>query len=676
LEYLRDYRMPLNNNQSYRVHYTDENREICEAIGIELASTPRYIDFTIIGRKKTGTIWSLELAEESNKKLEESFEEAKCWWKISDNETGVAEILSVIQDKSTINIRFSTSDPPEVLKMIRIYPPIYLEKLLQLWKTNALSNRFLKSLEFNRRFPYNKKSALKTFRFPILRTKQKEAFRLTGWESGFLWGPPGTGKTFTLGTMIAQYILQFPEKKVLLLSTTNNAVDHSLLAVDSALEKIGYSENRLRKSCLRIGNHYLAKNYEKRKHLLPIKDELMLQMLVELEKEKPEKDDVIAYSNWKNNVRIIREKIKNKTTDTLKKAKVAAMTTTFAVFQYDLLEEFAYDLVVFDEVSQVGLAHSLPLSFLGRKVIYAGDFKQLAPIVKSSSKLSHKWLGCSVFDEVNKKEKWFCRLDEQSRMSKHICNLISNAFYEGKLRVSDDAKKSKEWLKERTLYNNKHLSNKEVSFIINEEDGIWSKKYKGPIRFTSAEKIKNIISELVKEIPVEKILILTPFHAQRILINQLLRKEKIKGINVSTVHKAQGSERHTILFDPVDGGNRFLAGNIKRSQQLVNVALSRAKARLVVFVSNGDLKNEVLDSLYFCYCSLINPIPNFIPIQTFVKNNNFTKNLFNQYININGIDTYIESVTESKILVREYYSGIKKLFLKDIVIEICNKINH
>jgi len=655
---------------SFRERKEIENREIIEAINVELSATPRFLDFIIISKRKIGHIWSLELKEESGKRLEDSFEESKCWWRISDNETGVAEVLSVILEKSTINIRFYTAEPPDVLKYIRIYPPIYFEKLKQLWETNALSNRFINSIQFNQKFPYNNKFSLNSENFPTLRKMQREAFKLTGWETGFLWGPPGTGKTFTLAAMLAQYILQFPRNKVLLLSTTNNAVDHSLIALDSALENQGHSPSGLRKKCLRIGNHYLAKNYENRKHLLPVKNDNFLKLLVQLEKEKPDKEDVINYSRWKNSISNIRNKIKSRTVIVLKDAKVAAMTTTFAVFQYNLLEDFSYDLVVFDEVSQVGLAHSLPLAFLGRKKIYTGDFMQLSPIVKSSLKISQKWLGKSVFDKIKKDEKWFCRLEEQSRMSNNICNLVSNAYYNGNLRVADDVKKKDDWFKERNLNKVNFLSDDEVTFIINEEDGIWSQKYKGPIRFTSAEKIKNIIIELLKNINADKILVLTPFHAQRVLINQMLRKEKIKGIDVSTVHKAQGSERHTIIFDPVDGGNQFLAGNKRRSQQLVNVAISRAKARLIIFLSDGDLENEIFNSLYFCYLASKNPNIDFIPICNFINNNKILKNIEQKYVNINGIETFVIQISESRLVAYEYSSGKRKTFGIEQVIQI------
>ena len=57
------------------------------------------------------------------------------------------------------------------------------------------------------------------------------------YSSSFLYGPPGTGKTTTLGVLLAEYLHLNPRARVLLLSTTNHAVDQATVAVDKALEQ-------------------------------------------------------------------------------------------------------------------------------------------------------------------------------------------------------------------------------------------------------------------------------------------------------------------------------------------------------------------------------------------------------------------------------------------------------
>ena len=86
---------------------------------------------------------------------------------------------------------------------------------------------------------------------------------------------------------------------------------------------------------------------------------------------------------------------------------------------------------------------------------------------------------------------------------------------------------------------------------------------------------------------------LTPFRAQRALIRQRLRAHGIpETVKVSTVHRAQGSEAPVVLFDPVDGAQPFL--QTEEAGRLINVALSRAQAKVVVYLSPADASNPLL----------------------------------------------------------------------------------
>src|SRR6185312_5353695 len=53
-------------------------------------------------------------------------------------------------------------------------------------------------------------------------------------------------------------------------------------------------------------------------------------------------------------------------------------------------------------------------------------------------------------------------------------------------------------------------------------------------------------------------------------------------------------ECHTVIFDPVFSTGTKLLGDPEEGLRLINVALSRAKARLIVILSAGDAKNETL----------------------------------------------------------------------------------
>ncbi len=305
--------------------------------------------------------------------------------------------------------------------------PDHASRFLDWWHTIHSANRRVSELLHPQHLPW-------------LRARQQQAFELPAWRTSFLWGPPGTGKTATIGALLATFLMGNPGKRVLLLSTTNSAVDQALIAVDEVLKQMTPQETRpgiLRRSCSRIGNHFLAGNYHGREHLLPIKDISLIHVLADLETKAPEKGDVQVYERWKVQLDGVRSKLRQQSMNAVARARLAAMTTTRAVFSYDELSALGpYDLVVFDEASQVGLAHALALVTLGNAVIFAGDPRQLAPIVISKGADAHEWLGRSAFYAMREEDPYTCLLDEQSRMAPEICRMVSNTFYDGKLKVA------------------------------------------------------------------------------------------------------------------------------------------------------------------------------------------------------------------------------------------------
>src|SRR5262249_37690492 len=154
---------------------------------------------------------------------------------------------------------------------------------------------------------------------------------------------------------------------------------------------------RVRKHCARIGNHFLAGNYKGREHLLPVRDDRLIKDLVECEARRPDKEDVGAYHHWQQQMDALRREIRKHAREALAGGRLAAMPTTRAVFPLDDLNALArYDLIVFDEASQVGLAHASALLPLARRAVFAGDPKQLAPIVTSDDPAARRWLGESM----------------------------------------------------------------------------------------------------------------------------------------------------------------------------------------------------------------------------------------------------------------------------------------
>lgn len=97
-----------------------------------------------------------------------------------------------------------------------------------------------------------------------------------------------------------------------------------------------------------------------------------------------------------------------------------------------------FDLVVIDECAQsIEPACWIPIRY-ARKVVMAGDHKQLDATVKSDQ-ASAQGLSKSLFERVEEfKEKESTMLNEQYRMNSKIMEWSSQAMYEGELTASSN----------------------------------------------------------------------------------------------------------------------------------------------------------------------------------------------------------------------------------------------
>jgi DNA replication ATP-dependent helicase Dna2 len=296
--------------------------EIHNAVLMELEKTAHHIDFIVESRKRIGALWSLTVEPTSSSQggLDESLEGATAWWPGSMGQpNGAADILSVVSDEQLLNLRFASREPPESGQLIRVYPPQYLEALAEFWKNPALGEASLQWLDravnentFDDRWVVPPDTVVPPL---ALRQHQLAALRLSGWNLSFLWGPPGTGKTYTLGVLVAGLLVRVPTARVLIVSTTNTAVDQVLVSVDKALEQLEQTRpeaRTARRKCFRLGNHFIASNFENREHLLPVRDISLVQKLFELESSRPDESNVESYATWKSQIEQIRKEIKCK----------------------------------------------------------------------------------------------------------------------------------------------------------------------------------------------------------------------------------------------------------------------------------------------------------------------------------------------------------------------------
>jgi DNA replication ATP-dependent helicase Dna2 len=576
--------------------------EIRQALATESAAATKPFSFKIKAARSEGGRLVLTVGRTENQAgaviVDEALEGSQAWWPEPDKGGGEVFMVAAEEDELWLDNRWGSV--PQAGGIVLFYPPRFLDSLQSMWNDTTWVGKVRTWLA---RCPVAMPAPMQEPTIPaafsILRSAQRLAVKLQAEPVGYLWGPPGTGKTTTVGAKVACYLTQYPKARVMILATTNTAVDEALLSVDDSFKRLGHSDadaKSVRTRVRRIGHNLDIKRYATRQHLLPPKNPEAIKALIDHQRKRPnEGSDSAVVAQWRATDDSLRQRIREIDIEMLRSSQVAAMTCTRAAYGFDLLRQLpAFDLLVIDEASQVSLAYALALLPYGKNVLFVGDPEQLAPIAKSESVASQRWLAESPFSWRQKlaPDSATVFLDEQSRMAPAICSVVGDTFYDRKLRVCARAAADSAWLQSRRKI---QASGTGFDIVPVTMAGRFSAAWGGPVREESAEQIVTLIRDLLRRVEPEEIQILTPFRAQRKMIRAKLKQAEIHGMRVTTVHRAQGSERMVVLFDPVEGDSGFFAGASGR--RLINVALSRAQAQVYLFLSSRDLHNPVLDRI-------------------------------------------------------------------------------
>ena len=429
--------------------------------------------------------------------------------------------------------------------------------------------------------------------FSDLRERQVKAVQSSAFRCSIIIGPPGTGKTYTIGALGAYLLKRFPKSRILLLGPTNVAVDTALVSIDDWLQRTDKQE--IAKKAKRVGAYFDPRKFVDRPHLLaPGIAEKGAEFLL-LEASEPPKSKVGEHIKWKDKLSALRKELGADISSVASQSRLVATTVSSAITWNETFREAGpWHFVICDEASQVIGPAALMVPAMGQQTIIAGDPCQLSPIVQCDGAREKTLLAKTAFDLFAHARTTM--LNEQSRMAVGICQAVSTTFYDGELKVCRKALADPEWKTQRNPFFVDGREIPRVCFDQVSEPATYSQNYGGFIRFQSAKLIETIIDNLAGSyVDPQDILVLTPFRAQRTLIRNFL-KRRYPEISVSTVHRAQGSERTLVIFDPVDGTSSFLKG--RDGERLINVAISRAKAHVIVPFVRDDLENPALSLLH------------------------------------------------------------------------------
>ena len=251
------------------------------------------------------------------------------------------------------------------------------------------------------------------------------------------------------------------------------------------------------------------------------------------------------------------------------------LSTTFSS-RNSLNSNVVYDYLIMDEASQVDIATGALALSCARNVVIVGDTKQLPNVVTDDVKVKAK----AIFDTFNVNEgyqhtKSFLQsildvmpnvtqtlLREHYRCHPKIINFCNQKFYRGELIIMTIDKGEEDVLSVvKTVAGNherNHYSQRQIDVIKSE-----------------------IIPKYVFN--TEETGIIAPYKNQ---VEALSRE--ITDIDVATVHKFQGKERDNIIISTVDDEISDFADD----PYLINVAVSRAKKKLMLVVTGNEQSKE------------------------------------------------------------------------------------
>ena len=434
-----------------------------------------------------------------------------------------------------------TADEPLDLRRLDVYPSeIGADRMLTALHDAVLTQSSeRKDILFGRREPAVSETSET---FIDNNTAQNEAVQLAvGSEDvALIHGPPGTGKTYTLATIVRA--LAARGDRVLLSAFTNRAVDNAI----EALAEQGFTD------IVRIGT------------------------------ESGVREDMQSY-------RLQTAGEPDECVKRLRSASVVAATTASCGSR--LLRDQQFDTAVVDEAGQLTEPGTLAATTLADRAVLVGDHHQLPPVVQAADEIAGDErcgdLGKSLFERlIERYPDASVLLDQQYRMAQRIQAFASREFYDGQLRPATRAVAAQRigdlsGVDVGTLPS--HLRDG-VCFI--DPDGATVGNTNPGEAAAVAETVR---SYLDAGVALTDIGVIAPYRAQVAEIN----KHVPEGVTVDTVDRFQGSSKEVIVISFVATGS--LDSPIFEDYRRVNVALTRAKKALVLV---GDADALSTDDTY------------------------------------------------------------------------------
>lgn len=417
----------------------------------------------------------------------------------------------------------------------------------------------------------------------------------------FIWGPPGTGKSYTLSTIIMA-LYYMPGERTAVCCLSNVAVDQ---LVNKVVDIVNVKEPEMTR-----GEFYRAGRTQDEKLLATdflFPDDEKSSKIRRRIKLYNTQIDTYRKSNLqfsdkaieiKAKLKNAREALKEHTDYLINRVKVVFSTISNFVIN-SRLKDGTFDNLIVDEASMLALPQLIALARnVTKRIILVGDFQQLAPItVAGVPILKDNVFKLSGIDIEHINHPALRPLLNQRRSNPKLVEIINHSFYAGNLIAKNNQ------------YNSIVASPPYSECVV----GMYS-VCDGEVRFTKGGTRQNVANsraimnllDLYSEDEDESfsIGVITPYTGQVSLLKALFTQKEYNTdfrdrVKIGTVHTFQGSECDVIIFDMVDcskfeKGKEAYFGKLyagEQGEQLLNVAISRARHKLIV-ICDPDYLNK------------------------------------------------------------------------------------
>ncbi len=356
----------------------------------------------------------------------------------------------------------------------------------------------------------------------------------------FIQGPPGSGKTTTCSSVIADLLQS--GARIGVVSTGHKAIHHLLHKVEQRMHERGASFRGLYKHSSTSGHS---------EYVSPL--------------ERPfieSSDDNRAFANLEFDL---------------------AGGTAWLFSRPELCG--AFDYLFIDEAGQVSLADAIAVAACAKNIVLLGDPAQLSQVSQGSHPYRAGWsvLEHLLGDEPTIEPDRGIFLDVSYRMQPDICEFISLAMYDGRLSAAP-----------RTAFHSVRSAGLTGGGLRYIPIGHTANSA------SSVEEAERIVREIAlllegfvtddagieRRMRESDIIVVTPYNAQRRLIERRLRDAGLR-VAVGTVDKFQGQEAAVVFYSMATSSGDDVPRdlNFLFEQNRFNVAVSRARAMSVLVCS-------------------------------------------------------------------------------------------